>query len=90
MLCLSWYEYSEVIMATVQLNLSYDTVMNLVEQLPFEEQKSLLFHLLDKAKNHQLDNEERKKLFHSMIVDLGKVSPEYSDRREDWYDDEGR
>jgi hypothetical protein len=77
-------------MAIVQLNLSYETVIDLVEQLPFEEQKTLLFHLLGKAKNHRLDKDERKKLFHSMVVDLGKVSPAYSERREDWYGEDGR
>lgn len=77
-------------MTTIQLNIPYETFLEMIEQLPVEQQKDLLMRLLDKSKTYQLNNEERKKLFHAMIIDLGKVSPEYSDRREDWYDDDGR
>lgn len=74
----------------VQLNISYETLLALVEQLPSSQQQDLLMRLLEKARSRQLDPGERKALFESMMVDLGEVSAEYSDRRADWYDDDGR
>ena len=71
----------------VQLNIPYETLVTLVEQLPEEQQQDLLRRLLDKARTRQLSKEERKAVFESMTVDLGAVSSAYSDRREDWYDD---
>jgi hypothetical protein len=74
----------------VQLNIPYETLVELVEQLPLEQQQDLVMRLLDKTKAHPLSKTEWKTLFESLTVDLGEVSPQYSDRREDWYDDDGQ
>lgn len=66
---------------------SFDQIVELVERLPQEQQHSLLVHLLGKSQTRPLSSDERKALFDSMMVDLGTVTPTYSDRREDWYDD---
>lgn len=64
----------------------FEQVMELVEQLSESEQKALFLRLLQKTNRDLLNVEERSVLFDAMQVDLGAVSPEYSDRREDWYD----
>jgi hypothetical protein len=74
----------------VQLNIPYETLVELVEQLPPEQQQDLAMRLLDKKKDHALSKAEWKALFESMTLDLGEVLPGYSDRREDWYDADGR
>jgi hypothetical protein len=42
------------------------------------------------AEHRHLTRDERKVLFESMSLDLGAISPDYSDRREDWYGDDQR
>jgi hypothetical protein len=74
----------------VKLNITYETLVELVEQLPSDQRQALLARLLEKTKTRPLNVDERKALFESMIVDLGAVSAQYSDRREDWYGDDGR
>lgn len=74
----------------VQLNIPYETLVELVEQLPPEQQRNLALRLLDKKKERALSKAEWKAAFESMTVDVGEVLPGYSDRREDWYDDDGR
>ena len=67
---------------------TYEEVVRLAEQLTAVEQDALLEHLQKIAQHRQLTIEERKALFESLVTDLGPVSPDYSDRREDWYDDD--
>jgi hypothetical protein len=74
----------------VQLDISYETLVSLVEKLPNEQQHDLLLRLLVKSKNEPLTVDDRLALLDSMVVDLGPVLPGYSDRREDWYGDDGR
>lgn len=74
----------------VQLDISYETLLSLVEKLPDEQRHDLLLRLLDEAKNQPLNVDDRLALFKSMTIDLGMVLPGYSDRREDWYGDDGR
>lgn len=73
----------------VQLNIPYETLVELVEQLPAEQQQDLLVRLLDKAKNRSLSVEEKKALFHASILSV-PVNEAPSVRREDWYGDDGR
>jgi len=70
--------------------INYDEVVRLAEQLPPHEQRALVVHLQELAEHHNLTRDERKMLFESMALDLGTVSPDYSDRREDWYGDDQR
>lgn len=74
---------------TVQLNISYETLVELVEQLPLERQHDLLRRLLDKADNRQLTKEEKKALYHASILSV-PVLDAPSVRRQDWYGDDGR
>ncbi len=74
----------------VQLSIDYEQLVALVEQLSPEQQTDLLARLLEKSRTRQLTSQERKALLESMTIDLGEVLPGYSDRREDWYSDDGR
>jgi DNA mismatch repair ATPase MutL len=74
----------------VQLNINYEQLLQLVDQLTEAQQSDLIDRLLEKAKTRQMSVDERKALFEALKVDLGAVSSEYSDRRADWYDDDGR
>ncbi len=69
---------------------SYSEVVKLVDQLTPQEQRALFAYLQERAHYRQLTAQERTALFDSLIVDLGPVSPDFSDRREDWYGDDER
>jgi hypothetical protein len=72
-------------MMAVQLNIPYETLIELVQQLP-EEQRENLLHIL----SEQPKELSRWDVFRSMSLDLGAVQPGYTDHREDWYGDDGR
>ncbi|MBN2303939.1 MAG: hypothetical protein JXQ72_05655 [Anaerolineae bacterium] len=72
------------------VGVTYEEVVRLAEQLAPPEQKALIEHLQLIAQRRQLTIQERKALFETLITDLGPVSPDFSDRRVDWYDDDGR
>lgn len=67
----------------------YDAVVKLAEQLSPEEQQALIEHLQGIAKQRQLNFDEWGVLLDSIKFN---VSPgaEFSDRRADWYGDDGR
>jgi hypothetical protein len=71
------------------MDIRYEEVVHLAEQLTPSEQTALITHLLELARYRQLTKEERKALFHASILDVA-VAQEPSPRREDWYDDDGR
>ena len=71
-------------------DVTFSEVVRLAEQLKPAEQEALVEHLRALAKQRQLTAEEKKALLRSMIIDVGQVLPGYSDRRDDWYGDEGR
>jgi len=73
----------------VQLSIPYETLVTLVDQLPDQERSRLLNHLLKRAKTRHLTPDEKKAILRSMVSDAA-IGPGYSDRREDWYDDDGR
>ncbi len=75
---------------TVQLNIPYHTLVTLVEQLRDEQQHYLLQRLLEKSKARHLSIDDRLKLLDSLVIDSAVVITDYSDRREDWYGDDGR
>jgi hypothetical protein len=76
-------------MATVQLNLSYETLLDLIEQLPVDQKRDLLMRLLEDARNRVLSKEEKQALYHASILSI-PIKEEPSIRREDWYGDDGR
>lgn len=68
----------------------FDAVVILAEQLSDEEQRALVARLLEKRPNpNDLSYEEWEAIFDSMIMP-GAPGPDWSDRREDWYGDDGR
>lgn len=73
----------------VQLTISYETLLALVEQLPVHQQHELLLRLLQKTKPRALSKEEKRALFHASILSV-PVHEVPSVRRQDWYDDDGR
>lgn len=73
----------------VQLNIPYETLLNLVDQLPEEQQQALLQHLMKRAGERTLTTDEKLALYHASIMD-NPVNEAPSIRREDWYDDDGR
>jgi hypothetical protein len=75
---------------TVQLPIPYETLIELVDQLPEDQKEKLVQHLLKKKEERELSIEEKLALLDSMVVSVGAILPGYSDRREDWYGDDGR
>ena len=73
----------------VQLNIPYETLVTLVEQLPAKQQQDLLVRLLQTTKTRPLSKEEKQALFHASILSV-PVNEAPSIRREDWYDDDAR
>lgn len=73
----------------VQLQIPYETLVELVDQLPQEQKDALIQHLQGVAQQRQLTREERLALFEASIRS-NPVNQEPSIRREDWYDDAGR
>jgi hypothetical protein len=69
---------------------NYQEVVRLAEQLGPVEQEALIEHLQKIAQQRQLTAKERKTLFNSLITDLGPVSKDFSDRRQDWHGDDER
>ena len=74
---------------SVQLNIPYETLIELVEQLSSEQQQDLLNRLLKKAQTRQLSKQERKVLYHASILSV-PVLDELSVGRQDWYGADGR
>ena len=74
----------------VQLTLDYDQIVQLVEQLTEEQQKDLISRLLMKrATERPLTVEEKIQLLNAAQISK-PVNEQPSDRREDWYGDDGR
>lgn len=76
----------------VQLTISYETLRNLVLQLPPQEAQQLAAEIRTQfGDGMPLSPAERAAHLRSAVIhgDV-TVSDTYSDRREDWYDDDGR
>ena len=68
---------------------TYQEVVRLAEQLTVDDQRALVDHLQGLAQQRDLTFAEWKTLFDSLKSDAELVQ-DFSDRREDWYDDDGR
>jgi len=66
----------------------YDAVLLLVEELTPGEREALAIRLKDANPNHLATNDWQAR-FAGLISDVPVVG-ELSDRREDWYGDDGR
>jgi len=72
----------------VQLTIPYETLVELIEQLPEAEQDDLL-ERLTRRKQQPLTAEEWIQEFNAAVLSV-EVNEAPSIRREDWYDDDGR
>lgn len=68
---------------------SYEEVVKLAEQLSRPERDKLIAHLQKRAQNRKLSVEEWTALLDSITVNT-PVLTEPSNRREDWYGEDGR
>lgn len=74
----------------VQLNIEYDQLVTLIDQLSEEQRRKLLTRLiLQEAQQRPLTIEEKFQLLDAAKLHL-QVNEEPSPRREDWYGDDGR
>ena len=74
----------------VQLPIEYEKLIELVEQLPEEQQKVLIARLLTHhARQRPLTAEEKLQLLDAAKLSV-PINEEPSVRRVDWYDDDGR
>jgi len=70
-------------------NMTFDKIVELVDQLTPQEQTQLTTHLLELVRQRQLTVEERKALLYANVLSV-PVANTPSPRREDWYDNDGR
>lgn len=76
-------------MVELKIPLTYEMLVNLVKQLPKAQQKALISEVEQPLS--QLDNgDEWITLLKSAVSSDIRPTSEYSDRREDWYGDDGR
>lgn len=74
----------------VQLNIDYDQIVELVEQLSEEQQRDLIARLLThRARQHPLTAEEKIQLLDAAKLH-NPINAAPSVRREDWYGEDGR
>lgn len=74
---------------TVQLRVEFETLLDLVDQLS-DEQRHMLMRHIQQSEDTAVTQDEWKTLFESTLLDLGPVVSDFSNRREDWYGDDGR
>ncbi|MCL4247407.1 MAG: hypothetical protein KJ065_04575 [Anaerolineae bacterium] len=74
----------------VQLNIDYEQLVELVEQLSDEQQQALIARLLtQRARQRPLTVDEKIRLLDAAKLH-NPVNEQPSPRREDWYGDDGR
>lgn len=73
-----------------QIQVDYEQIIDLVEQLPEAQQNELIGRILtQRAKTRPLTAEEKIRLLETIQIDTPlKTQP--SIRREDWYGEDGR
>ena len=69
--------------------MTFQEIVQLVDNLTPIEQTELISHLLEATKKRELSVQEKMKLLRSAQIDV-EVVQEPSIRRQDWYDDDGR
>lgn len=70
-------------------SITSDEVIKWAEQLPLTEQQTLIARLQAVIKHRTLKDNEWQSLLQSITVNIPPAA-HFSDRREDWYDDNGR
>ncbi len=71
---------------TIQLNISYEELVELVDQMPEQEQQKLMLRLQERTQSREQMVAEKIARLRSVQVPA-KVNQEPSVRREDWYGD---
>jgi hypothetical protein len=80
----------------VQITISFDELVEAVKRLTVHEKELLKAKLEEgvveeeKPDPSRLSSEEFSLILDEMVIDVGEMLPTYSDRRQDWYDDDGR
>jgi hypothetical protein len=76
----------------VQLTVNYEQVIELVEQLTQEQQQALAAQILARQNQQRpLTAEEKMQILRAARVHIQADQPvDMSDRREDWYGEDGR
>jgi hypothetical protein len=74
---------------TVQLAISYETLVDLIDQLSPEERQELARRLDAAAKHAPVATAEWQAAFRALAIDLPLGGP-VPLRRAEWYDDDGR
>jgi hypothetical protein len=72
------------------VSIFYGEVLSLAEKLTPEERASLIRHLQEQSRKRKLSAAEFSAWLESISIDVGPLSEDWSDRREDWYGDDGR
>jgi hypothetical protein len=67
-----------------------DEIVRLADHLEEDELEEVVSELQARLKKRKLTPEEFEAWLDSLVVDVGGILPGYSDRREDWYGDDGR
>lgn len=70
-------------------NITFDELVDLVDQLSSDDQIALMEHLQERTKQRLLSVDEKMRLLRTAQIDV-EVNQEPSVRRQDWYDDDGR
>jgi len=73
----------------VQLNIFFDALLDLIEQLSEDQKRDLFQRLMKILASREQTPDEWMTLLRSAQIDA-PVAEEPSLRREDWYDDDGR
>jgi hypothetical protein len=69
--------------------MTFDELVELVDQLSGDEQTALLKHLLERTSHRDLSVSEKLKLLRAAQIPV-QVNQEPSVRRADWYGEDGR
>ena len=69
--------------------ITFEEVARLADQLSPEDRQALITRLQERSQHRKLSPEEWNVLLNSITISI-PPGPKFSDRREDWYDDDGR
>jgi hypothetical protein len=81
---------SEMMAIQLQLNLEWDALLKLVDQLPPETKRQLRQHLDGQLSVPEHQDPAWEELLRASVMSVGEVMPDFSFRRDDWYGNDGR
>jgi hypothetical protein len=83
-------ELREKMAVQLQLNVEFDAILKLVDQLTLEDKRLLRQHLDRQMSEASRNDAAWDALLQASVVSVGGVDANFSLRREDWYSDDGR